>query len=98
MISSIDFSQQLIRIPSYSGNNPEVIELLKNTLQKIGFECKIIDFDGDGSYKVNNLHAIYNPKKSSQTIYFAGHTDVVNEGDRSLWQYDPFEANQFIKY
>ena len=92
MISAIDFSQQLIRIPSYSGNNPQVIELLKNTLQKIGFECKIIEFDGDGSYKVNNLHAIYNPQKSSQTIYFAGHTDVVNEGERSLWQYDPFEA------
>jgi len=46
MISAIDFSQQLIRIPSYSGDNPQVIELLKNTLQKIGFECKVIEFDG----------------------------------------------------
>ena len=92
MISSIDFSQQLIRIPSYSGNNPEILELLKKTLQNLGFECKIIEFEGDGSYKVNNLHAIYNPKKADKTIYFAGHTDVVKEGDKSKWRFDPFEA------
>ncbi|MFZ9180661.1 MAG: succinyl-diaminopimelate desuccinylase [Rickettsiales bacterium] len=92
MISSIDFSQQLIRIPSYSGNNPEILELLKKTLQNLGFECKIIEFEGDGSYKVNNLHAIYNPKKAEKTIYFAGHTDVVKEGDKSKWRFDPFEA------
>jgi len=91
-ISPIDLSQQLIRIPSYSGNNPEVLELTKNLLQNMGFECQIIEFDGDDSYAVNNLHAIFNPKKSDKTIYFAGHTDVVKEGDRSAWKFDPFEA------
>ena len=91
-ISPIELSQQLIRISSYSGNNPEVLELVKKTLQNMGFECQIIEFDGDNSYLVNNLHAIYNPHKSLKTIYFAGHTDVVKEGDKSKWRFDPFEA------
>ena len=92
MISSIELSQQLIRIPSYSGDNPEVLKLLKNILEKIGFSCQILEFEGDNSYKVNNLHAIFNPNNSPTTLYFAGHTDVVNEGERSQWQHDPFEA------
>jgi succinyl-diaminopimelate desuccinylase len=92
MINSLELSKQLLQIPSYSGVNHEVIDLLKNHLQNLNFECEILKFSGDDSYEVNNLHAIYNPKKSSQTIYFAGHTDVVNEGDKNLWKYPPFEA------
>lgn len=93
MISSIEYSQQLIRIPSYSGDNPEVLNLLKKTLENLGFECQILEYDGDGSYKVNNLHAIFNPTNSSQTLYFAGHTDVVKEGNVAEWTSPPFEAN-----
>ncbi len=93
MINSLELARQLIKIQSYSGTNEEVIDLLKNQLQKLNFSCEILKFDGDNSYPVNNLHAIYNPQKSSKTIYFAGHTDVVNEGDLKLWQYQPFEAH-----
>ncbi len=85
-------SQQLIRIPSYSGNNPEVINFLKNYLEKLNFKCDILEYEGDGSYKVNNLHAVFNPKKSDKVLYFAGHTDVVKEGDKSSWKFDPFSA------
>lgn len=30
--------------------------------------------------------------KSGRTLMFEGHTDVVSEGIRSLWKYDPFSA------
>jgi len=93
IINSHQLAQQLIRIPSYSGVNIEVIELLKNHLQKLNFICEIIQFEGDNSYPVNNLHAIYNPQNSAQTIYFAGHTDVVKEGEVELWKYPPFAGN-----
>jgi succinyl-diaminopimelate desuccinylase len=91
-MSVIDLSQQLIKIPSYSGNNPEVINLIKNYLEKLGFTCAVINFSGDNSYEVNNLHAIYNPRQATATIYFAGHTDIVNEGRLENWIYPPFSA------
>ncbi len=91
-LNATQLSQKLIQIPSYSGNNPQVIEFLKDYLEKLNFACDILEYDGDGSYKVNNLHAIFNPKNAEKIIYFAGHTDVVNEGNRASWKHDPFAA------
>ncbi len=91
-LDAISLSQKLIQIPSHSGVSSEVIELLANLLKNLGFTCDILEYEGDGSYKVNNLHAIFNPQNSEKILYFAGHTDVVNEGDKSLWTYDPFSA------
>ncbi|MFM7620332.1 MAG: succinyl-diaminopimelate desuccinylase [Alphaproteobacteria bacterium] len=90
MLNNIELSQQLIQIPSYSGVNQEVIEFLKNYLEKLNFTCDIQEFSSQDSYPVNNLHAIYNPKNSATSLYFAGHTDVVNEGDLQRWTYQPF--------
>ena len=92
MLNEIELSQKLIRFPSYSGNNPEIISFLKDYLESLNFTCNILEYEGDGSYKVNNLHAIYNPKNSAKSIYFAGHTDVVLAGDFAAWKHDPFIA------
>ncbi len=92
MPTAIELSQKLISFPSYSGNSPEVIEFLKQRLEKLSFTCNILEYEGSGSYKVNNLHALYNPKNSSKILYFAGHTDVVATGDINAWTYNPFAA------
>ncbi|MBU6140899.1 MAG: succinyl-diaminopimelate desuccinylase [Proteobacteria bacterium] len=91
-LDSIKLSQNLIRIPSYSGVNPEVLEFLSAHLKNLGFACDFLEFDGSNSYKVNNLHAVFNPKNSAKVLYFAGHTDVVNEGNKASWTHDPFAA------
>ena len=91
-LDPISLSQKLIQIPSYSGRNPEVILLLKTILEELGFHCEILEFEGDGSYAVNNLHAVFNPNNSEKILYFAGHTDVVKEGEKSSWKHDPFSA------
>ena len=91
-LNAINLSQDLIRIPSYSGVNPEVLEFLSTHLKNLGFSCDFLEFDGSNSYKVNNLHAVFNPKNSSKVLYFAGHTDVVNEGNKASWTHDPFVA------
>lgn len=91
-LDAISLSQDLIRIPSYSGNNPEVIDFLSGILKNLGFSCDILEYDGDGSYKVNNLHAVFNPNNSDKILFFAGHTDVVNEGNKTSWTHDPFAA------
>jgi len=91
-LEALKLSQELIRIPSYSGVNSDVIEFLANHLKNLGFACDILEYDGDNSYKVNNLHAVFNPKNSEKILYFAGHTDVVNEGDKNSWTHAPFAA------
>ncbi len=91
-LDAIQLSQDLIRFQSYSGNHPQVIEFLVKTLTQLGFTCDILEYDGDGSYKVNNLHAVFNPNNSEKILYFAGHTDIVNEGDKAAWTHDPFAA------
>lgn len=90
--TALEISQDLIKIPSYSGYNSQVIDYIADLLQEYGFQCQKIDFEGNGSYKVNNLHAIFNPNNSKQNIYFAGHTDIVHEGDAEKWSVDPFAA------
>ncbi len=91
-MDAIKLSQQLIQIPSYSGTSPEVIGFIKTYLEKLNFTCNILEYEGSGSYKVNNLHALYNPKNSKNILYFAGHTDVVATGDIKAWTHDPFAA------
>lgn len=88
----IKLSQQLIRFPSYSGMHHEVIQFLDEYLTNLGFNCEIIAFDGDDSYPVNNLHAVFNPNNSDKVLFFAGHTDIVKEGNKSAWKHDPFAA------
>jgi succinyl-diaminopimelate desuccinylase len=92
-LDALTFSQKLIQIPSYSGMNNTVIEFLGNYLKNLGFTCDYLEFDGEDSYRVNNLHAVFNPKNSDRVLYFAGHTDVVNEGNKASWTHDPFAAN-----
>ncbi len=91
-LNAVTLSQKLIRIPSYSGVNTEVLEFLGNYLSNLGFSCDYLEFDGENSYRVNNLHAVFNPQNSQRVLYFAGHTDVVSEGNKDSWQHDPFAA------
>lgn len=91
-LDAVKLSQELIQIPSYSGVNHQVLELLGSKLSALGFACNFLEFEGSNSYAVNNLHAVFNPKNSDKVLYFAGHTDVVNEGDKASWTHDPFAA------
>ncbi|MDX2082942.1 MAG: succinyl-diaminopimelate desuccinylase [Rickettsiales bacterium] len=91
-LNAVELSQKLIQIPSYSGVNLEVLEFLEKYLKNLGFVCDFLEYEGDNSYKVNNLHAVFNPKNYDKVLYFAGHTDVVNEGDKAAWSHDPFAA------
>ena len=76
-----DFLCDLIRTPSFSGKEKDVIELIKAKMLKEGFdEVKI---DGLG----NVIGRIGNGKK---VIAFDAHIDTVYAGEMSLWDFDPF--------
>ena len=90
----IELTRSLIRIDSVI--RPET----GNT------ESKVVKFVADWIRKEFNLEPEINEVvpgrenivvkidsgKPGRTLMFEGHTDVVSEGDRSLWKYDPFGA------
>lgn len=91
ILDSVKLSQALIKYNSPSGASLDVLEFLAKNLAN--FKCDILGFDGDGSYPVINLHAVYNPRNSDNVLYFAGHSDVVAVMDEKSWLYPPFAAH-----
>ena len=87
-----EFAQKLIIKKSVTPNDDGAIKVLKKKLSKIGFKNIDLPF---GTKKKNdlilNLFSINKSKKlNNKTLCFAGHTDVVPEGDCKKWKYDPF--------
>ena len=76
-----NFLMDMIRVPSFSCKEKEVILVIKKEMEKVGFdEVKI---DGLG----NVIGRIGNGKK---IIAFDAHIDTVYPGDMTLWDFDPF--------
>ncbi len=76
-----EFLCDLIRTPSFSGKEKDVIELIKAKMLKEGFDEVTIDGLG------NVIGRIGNGKK---VIAFDAHIDTVYPGEMSLWNFDPF--------
>jgi succinyl-diaminopimelate desuccinylase len=90
--ASIEFAQKLIVKKSVTPKDAGALKILKSKLSKIGFTNTDLPF---GSKKngdlIHNLFSIKKSKKGTRKILcFAGHTDVVPEGDTKKWKYDPF--------
>jgi succinyl-diaminopimelate desuccinylase len=87
-------TQELVKIPSvYRPNDPEGNELkvamfVANYLKKLGIEVHVEEVEPMRP----NVIGIIDSGKPGKTLLFEGHTDVVTEGDRQAWDYDPFGA------
>ncbi len=77
------FLRDMIRLPSESCNEKEVILRIKTEMEKVGFDKVEIDPMG------NILGYIGH---GSHLIAMDAHIDTVGVGDRGLWNYDPFEG------
>lgn len=86
-MDSVCIAQKLISYPSITPGDHGVFDYVVELLEKVGFECHILEFGDDGD-KVKNLYAQYG--KASPNLCFAGHLDVVPPGD--AWSYSPFSA------
>ncbi|MEH6605235.1 MAG: acetylornithine deacetylase [Pseudomonadales bacterium] len=64
--------------------NMEVIHLLANWLNELGFECEILPLDGQ-SHKANLIATL---GQGSGGLVLSGHTDTVPYDDKG-WQSDP---------
>lgn len=90
----VSLTQQLIRIPSVyrpeisDGNEEKVARFVVDYLKAMGLAVYYEEVVPGRP----NVIAVYDSGKPGKTLLFEGHTDVVTEGDRSAWSYDPFGA------
>lgn len=80
----------LLRCPSVSPDDAGTLDILEAFLTPLGFECKRLSFEGDNSYKVDNMFATRGTK--GRHLLFGGHVDVVPAGNEAQWTHPPFAA------
>ncbi len=90
IIDPVDFAGALIRRPSITPVDAGAMDMLQRALEDMGFVCRRYPF-GQGAERVDNLYARLG--KAKPNFCFAGHTDVVPEGERSGWDDDPFAGH-----
>ena len=81
----IAFCQEAVRIPSPSGQERRVAELLKAKMEEYGFDDVQIDRYGS---VLGHIHG----KRPGKTILMDGHIDNVDVIDAAEWKHDPFGA------
>lgn len=80
----ISIARSLISMPSFSGEEQNVVTYLSEVLSKSGFELHCDKF--------GSLIAILKGNKKGPTILFDGHIDTVRVENPKLWKHSPFES------
>jgi succinyl-diaminopimelate desuccinylase len=82
--------QQLIRCPSVTPHEAGALTTVQNWLDEAGFTSKRLIFIDQDTPDIDNLFSRIG--NSGPHLCFAGHTDVVPQGDESIWSQPPFAA------
>ncbi len=81
----IEFCREAIRIPSPSGREKGVSELMKKKMEELGFDSVKIDECG-------SVIGIINGDEPGKTVLIDGHIDNVDVIDEKEWKHDPWGA------
>jgi succinyl-diaminopimelate desuccinylase len=87
-LDTLRLTEQLMARPSVTPDDGGCMDIITQALKPLGFVCEFIE-SGPDNFRVRNLWA-KRPGSSSQTLAFAGHTDVVPTGPLAHWSSDPF--------
>ncbi|MHA1977941.1 MAG: YgeY family selenium metabolism-linked hydrolase [Candidatus Hodarchaeales archaeon] len=79
----IDFTRELITIPSTSGNEGSIIQRIKQEMKAIGYQSIQVDEMG------NLIGRIGSGRKK---LVIEGHADTVEVGNPDNWAFDPFKG------
>ena len=79
----IEFCQQAVQIPSPSGQEREVAQLMKRKMEEYGFDEVLIDRYGSVLGRMRG-------NRPGKTILLDGHIDHVDVIDAGEWSHDPF--------
>lgn len=82
--------QQLIRCPSVTPKEAGALSAVEGWLSEAGFQCERLVFKDKDTPDVDNLFARIGT--GTPHFCFAGHTDVVPQGDETIWTHPPFAA------
>lgn len=85
----LDICKNLIKIPSENpgGDSLAISKYIKDLLEEYGIEVEV----HKSADKMINLIAKIGNDEGKNLIY-CGHSDTVPVGDRSKWEFDPFEG------
>ena len=90
-IEPVALAQALIRRPSVTPLDAGALDVLRDALEPLGFDCHAMTFTAPGTDDVTNLYARLGT--ATPNFCFAGHTDVVPTGDSEIWDRDPFAGD-----
>lgn len=79
----VNFMQDIIRIPSLSSDEGNVVERIREEMEKLGYDEAYIDPMGNVIGRIGS-----GPK----VVALDGHVDIVDVGDPAQWTYDPYAA------
>ena len=80
----VKFTQDIIRIPSLSGQESAVIQRIRAEMERLDYDEVTVDPMGNLLGRIGN---------GPRVIAIDGHVDVVDVGDESLWGRDPFSGD-----
>ncbi|MGM0604709.1 MAG: ArgE/DapE family deacylase [Halobacteriota archaeon] len=100
----VSFVSDLVRVPSVPGNEGPAQDIVRRKLESLGLSVDAIDagsipeleahpeyVEPDSPYDERpNLVATREGSGDGRSLLFNGHVDVVPEGDRDAWSFDPF--------
>src|SRR6516164_8451496 len=103
---SIKFLQQMVSIPSVTGDEAKIQKLLADYLTRIGLEVDVWESDWeklkkhpgyipvDRGYEGRpNIVAIWKGNGGGRSLLFNGHTDVIPVGNGEGWSDNPWSAS-----
>ena len=88
-MNTLRLAEALIARASVTPDDAGCQGLLRERLERAGFECETLVCGPDG-FRVTNLWALRRGSRPGPVLAFAGHTDVVPTGPRERWASDPF--------
>jgi putative selenium metabolism hydrolase len=80
----VAFMQDIVRIPSLSSQEGDVIGRIRQEMLDLGYDEVTVDPMGNLIGRIGT---------GERSIAFDGHVDVVDVGDASLWDRDPFSGD-----
>ncbi len=83
--NALSFAQDLIRIPSPSGQEGGVAQRVLEEMEALGYD----EFRLDG---MGNAIGVIRGREGGATVMLNCHMDVVAEGDPDQWEYPPYEG------
>ncbi len=79
---TVRFLADMVRTPSFSSKEKQVIDVIRNEMEKVGFDEVCLDGLGSIIGRIGS---------GPRVIAFDGHIDTVYAGDLEQWSFDPFK-------